>query len=948
MTVDEFRHAALKREGIPKMQPVVYRKLSELVSRFDTTQVAKPIVWAKRLFESLDWGSKTFSMRPDGDQRFHLLIDNAPVVNVLAESPDNVDAVYRGLNRAYNQDVPWVVATDFYRLGIYGSYWYSFRHDVSSALALQVDYTDYLAESHQLELLTPSEVARNTLNDLYTSFRGRKRRLPIDIHLVERMGQWRELLLATLGDHAVEADQLIHRLINTLFLIRYFEDTGKADDRQPLRAISAEASDTVLERELWAAFKDTKEQTGYLVPSRQELKSLAGAPLRRLIDQLYGYPDYGIEYDFAAMTVDVLGRFYEEYLRKEVVSVREERRAAVSLFEPPTYEINDVRRQRGVFYTPRYIVDYILNSLIERFQANHPSSNNLPYIADIAAGSGTFLAGAMDRLLKTYPKLSSTPDELARYLIGFDIDPRATEAARLNLIAKLIGYGAPAPLPALKLHQVDLLFAGTSAKEITDVIPEGGADIIVSNPPYIRYELLKNKYDMVDISGNFEMARGRTDSYVLFLEAAVRLLKNGGFGGLVLPNTMLRSQSAGPVRQWLAKRADILEIIDFADQPVFQSIGTYTCLLLFRKHSGKDNAKPQVTVGKVYKLSETPASQLASISVAANEAITGCDVFRIDQPSGRAPWVLRNRDENETLRALRDKSDQTVADVLSLRQGIKTGADPIFIINAYSADGRSSIFNSDGVPRSIESELLIPVLRNRDLRRWGARASEVLIYPYDRQRQKPMSWKSLQTAYPQAAAYLLSKRRLLEKRGSLRKRPWFELSEPRIQSVFSPEPSLLISELSLRPTICRPSPSDAAVVGSAWLSLMDPTFDVDVLMSYLNSTVAEWYLRQVSTLLQGGYILIRQNNLLRLPLPRFLKEKQGFVHGELARLGRHLSGIVLGSTRSISDPMIRNEIQKTEEQIDVLIMQALGLTDSQAEQLRKSVALGRGGSTIVD
>jgi hypothetical protein len=81
------------------MQAVTYR-LSELVERFSAERVVKPAAWVKHLFESLDWGNRfAFAISPMNGSGYSLLVDNLPMVNILADSPDNIDNVYRALNR---------------------------------------------------------------------------------------------------------------------------------------------------------------------------------------------------------------------------------------------------------------------------------------------------------------------------------------------------------------------------------------------------------------------------------------------------------------------------------------------------------------------------------------------------------------------------------------------------------------------------------------------------------------------------------------------------------------------------------------------------------------------------------------------------------------------------------------------------------------------------------
>jgi hypothetical protein len=359
---------------------------------------------------------------------------------------------------------------------------------------------------------------------------------------------------------------------------------------------------------------------------------------------------------------------------------------------------------------------------------------------------------------------------------------------------------------------------------------------------------------------------------------------------------------------------------------------------LFRKRSTETSPR-DVTVAKVYKLSETPATQLAGISV-LDKAPEGTDVFRLPQPQGKAPWDLRNKAELELLQLLRSASDETIDDVLVLRQGLKTGADNIFVIEESPLDSELYVLHSKQEVFRLEKELLIRVLRNRDLLRWGARARSFVIYPYDRKKEKLLAWNDLKKHWPGVAAYLEANREDLSKRKSLRRKHWYELIEPRLATINSDEPKLVAGEIGIRPIICKTDPPNAAIVGNAWLMLKNQSYDLEATLAYLNSAVTEWHLRQVSPLLQGGYILLRQTNLSKLPLPRFLKDSSTFIHQELKRLSSQLTKMLVES-QTPNHPTLQVEVRKTEDQIDSLIMEALNFGPVHAQQLRKLNSLTR-------
>lgn len=921
------------------MQAIAYRQLSELVMSFSRRRKPSPDLWVRKFFEVLDWGKRAaFRFEKATEEGYQLVVDNAPVITVIPSSPNDVDAVYGALSYSYNKDIPWVVASDFKSLGIFGSYWPSFNFDVSSALAFEITHSQYLADSYQLELLTPKSVASSEINQLYSNFTGRKRRLPIDQHLVQRMEGWRKLILYSLDENLPDRDQLTHRLINTLFLTRYLEDTKKIGP-VTLRELLQMPDDIEFQFALGNLFDDIHYRTRYNVPSKAGLADVPASAIRQLSDQLYGYPTLGIEYDFAAMNVDVLGRFYEEYLRQDLV-VKSEPDAERSLFEPEAYELQDTRRQKGIYYTPPYIVDFILNSVIERFSKH---SKALPIVADIAVGSGTFLTAAVDHLLKHYPKTKDNVAQLSQSLVGFDADERAIEAARLNLTAKFIAEGSAEPFPEFLLETAEIISEGVEQDSIKAILPEG-ADIVVGNPPYISYTRLTDTYDLDAVSQLYENAVGRTDAYIIFVEAALRLVKPGGYVGLVLPSSILRTKVAGRLRDWIADSSDLLEVVDFVEQTVFTGVGAYVCLLIIRKRS-PNTVSPDLTVARIYLLSDTPATQLAGVSASEIQQ-EGSEVFMTSQPSGRSTWNFRNRVETALLEKLRAASDSFFEDVVSIRQGIKSGADDVFIVESTSFDDKYIASTSPNRSVSLERSLLIPALRNRDLRRWGSRASAFLIYPYHSTENRILSWEEIEGDFPGVAEYLQSNHSRLAKRKSLRGKEWYSLIEPRLATVFGTGKELVTAEIGLRPKISVAMPDDSAVVGNAWLTLSDEEYDRELLMAYLNSSVSEWYLRQIAPLLQGGYLLIRQTNFSKLPIPRFLKESDQFAALEIKQMSRELAVRMMESKQQ-SSPSLVQELAAKEEKIDSLLMEALGFNFSEAEQLRKTNGLARRAASNV-
>ncbi|HVB20672.1 MAG TPA: N-6 DNA methylase [Ktedonobacteraceae bacterium] len=218
------------------------------------------------------------------------------------------------------------------------------------------------------------------------------------------------------------------------------------------------------------------------------------------------------------------------------------------------------RKQRGHFSTPARLVEYILDA------CGYIPTSDLSRIRvlDPACGSGNFLAGAARRLVTSpvgtdlsrphpssyYPEPDTaqspqTPQPVNRHKIlqhvqrnlwGFDPDPIACFLAEMQLcetVQRATGGVFPRNTH-LHIHQADgLALPWEMCEEV---------DLFLANPPYLA---TKNN----DLSG-YRLSRsgGQTDSYLLFLEMAVRIVRPGGWLGIVLPDPVLARANASRER----------------------------------------------------------------------------------------------------------------------------------------------------------------------------------------------------------------------------------------------------------------------------------------------------------------------------------------------------------------------------------------------------------------
>jgi SAM-dependent methyltransferase len=200
------------------------------------------------------------------------------------------------------------------------------------------------------------------------------------------------------------------------------------------------------------------------------------------------------------------------------------------------------RKQRGHFSTPHALVDQILTACGYSATADLRALR----VLDPACGSGNFLARAALRLGQALAARGLSQAEICSCvranIWGLDPDPVACFLAEMQVRAPLETIcGSIDNSLSLHIHQADSLALAW----------QPCVDLLVANPPYLA---AKN----IDLS-HYSQARrrGQADSYLLFLELALRAVRPGGWIGLVLPDPVLARANAGPERASLLRECTI-------------------------------------------------------------------------------------------------------------------------------------------------------------------------------------------------------------------------------------------------------------------------------------------------------------------------------------------------------------------------------------------------------
>ncbi|MFZ2423179.1 MAG: N-6 DNA methylase, partial [Anaerolineae bacterium] len=451
-----------------------------------------------------------------GKERKFFVEAKKPSVNIKHD----IEPAYQLRRYAWSAKLPLSILTDFEEFSVYDC---RMRPDKSDKAAtgriLLLNFTDYVARWDEIAgIFSKAAVWQGALDRFAVAKAGKRGTAEVDDEFLAEIERWRELLARNLvlrNPHlrGHDVNWAVQQTIDRIVFLRICE-ARNLETYEQLRAL-LNGGHTYAR--LWELFRraDLRYNSGLFHFSEE--RGRAEAPdtltpgleiddrvLKDIIEHLY-YPQS--PYEFSVLPADILGHVYERFLGK-VIRLTPGRQ--VKIEEKP-----EVRKAGGVYYTPTYIVDYIVRQtvgpLLEgKTPAHGRSPGSPPRVADIACGSGSFLLGAYQYLLDWHlayyleeperwlkgkrPALERvsggatrlTIEERKRilmdHLYGVDIDPQAVEVTKLSLLLKVLeGEGV----------------AGQLSLGVERVLPDLGRNIKCGNS-LIGPEFYDGKLDLPD------------------------------------------------------------------------------------------------------------------------------------------------------------------------------------------------------------------------------------------------------------------------------------------------------------------------------------------------------------------------------------------------------------------------------------------------------------------
>ena len=563
-------------------------------------------------------------------------------------------------------------------------------------------------------------------------------------------------------------------------------------------------------------------------------------------------------------------------------------------------------KKNGIHFTPPLLAAFLAGQAIPFL----PRRRTIR-VMDPACGDGELLVAAVVALRDAgFANVSVT---------GFETDPAAVDRAggRLREICANVQVEACDFLELTAERAESPLLREASPKNQT-------FDLVIANPPYVRTQVLGAARSQ-QISRRFDLA-GRADLYQAFMKAITFHLAPDGVMALLTSNRFMLTRSGTATRRLIREQFDILRVIDLGDTKLFEA-AVLPAIMIARPSSAEAPNKGGQFL-RIYArecgetdrvVSHTSLFDALSSPVAgAIQTLTGTYELEVGSlathEDDRKPWSLESPNGRDWLDAVRRATAKTFGEVGSIRVGIKTTADSVFIRNDWHS-----------LPEAVrpEAELLRPLVTRDSIQGLsiggGSTGTTRVLYTHRETATGKREAIDLET-YPRARAYLESHRPRLEGRTYVleAKRAWYEIWVPQSPGAWR-LPKLVFPDISETPLFAVDR-SGAIVNGDCYWIHCAPGIHEDWLWLMLavsrSSLIPVYYDAVFHNKLYSGKRRFITQYVKEFPLPA--------VANEASRAAIQMVKSLAGSEDGTSNGVLDKEGQA---RLDALVCRAFGLPE---------------------
>ena len=888
---------------------------------------------------------------------------------------------------AYTSKMPIAILTDFQEFAVYDTRIKPKANDNASTSRIEyLTYEQYVEHFEELyNRISWEAVDLGKFDTYWETNRDKKGTATVDNDILQLIEKWRVLLAEDIALHNEEIDEFnltssVQKIIDRILFIRICEDK-EIEERGTLKKI-AEAKSGVYEtlKSLFATANDKFNAGLFATDNYLDSLIVQDKTLATIINALY-FPE--CQYEFSVLPVEILGSIYERFLGKIIRFTRKTKSGhGVEIIEKP-----EVQKAGGVYYTPPYIVRYIVKQTIgKKIEGKNPEQLAKMHFVDPACGSGSFLVGAYQYLLdwhlnyylenpekfekanKIYKDATTKEYKLSieekrnillNNIFGVDIDAQAVEVTKLSLFLKLLENEGR----SLSSTGQQSLFRASDLN--AKILPSMMNNIKCGNSL-----IGSNYYEDKDLT-LFGIQEQRKVNVFDWDKQFPQVFAEGGFDCVIGNPPYLRVQGL---------RENYEDESKFYEQKYKSATGRFDFYVSFMErgfslinkngilsfilphkfinadfgigirsfiynnkalnylvHFGAEQVFANASVYTCIIGLSHGNKEFDFVQVNPKEIENDLNYEKINEEklSSVEKWNLAVSDDNQILDKI-NLLPYRVKDVFKgILQGIVSGDNKAFyledcVIKGKYVEGFCTITESR---IQIEKEICKPIFTGKTIARYELNnKDEYIIYPYHLNNDKTVFYteKELRTCFPKCYEYFSSIKKRLSSRGtaSMKYPIWYALWNAR--NILN-----LTTKKIFTPDICYGSSMVYDDNGcfhndtSYGLVLKEPDeLLYKAYLAILNSSLTWFFLQKTGTSLRGGYFRFKTKYLEPFPLPD-LDEQSAQKLSSLAeqQLSTHKQ---LAEAKSDADKnLLEQRIQILDSQINAAVYKLYGLTSEE-------------------
>ncbi len=878
-----------------------------------------------------------YSFRLGGGKRLFFVEAKKPSVVIK----DEIQPAYQVRRYGWSAKLSVSIITDFEEFAIYDCTKKPNPIDKASVARIKyITFKDYLKEFEFLwDTFSRERVLKGSFDKFVQGNASKKGTTTVDKEFLQSLDNWRTYLATSISWNNKDLDEdeinfVVQQTIDRIIFLRIAEDRSV----EPYGNLKNALKQGDYYQNLYGIFKDADEKynSGLFDFKKDKISrdlKIDNKVLKTVINQLY-YPES--PYEFSVLSVEILGSAYEQFLGKQI-KVDKAHHARIE--EKP-----EVRKAGGVYYTPQYIVEYIVKNTVGKLVENKtPKEINEIKIVDPACGSGSFLIGAYQYLLdwhKNYysnkgkpskgnkdnpltPEGNLTTAEKKRILLnnifGVDVDVNAVEVTKLSLLLKCMEGETAASianqfrlfnervLPTLDSNikdgnsLIDIDFYDGQLdfgeekkikpfswhKGFPEVFKQGGFDVVIGNPPYFSLDIISNEQKNYFEKKYSSFATRQSNIYFFFIAKSNELLQDGGLLSFINERYYFNSKNAQKFRKFVLDNYQIEQIIDFKNIQIFEGVNTLTVINTFKKTKYRGDVNVIQFEQEERKLDEYKILESSLYKL-----------FEVSQQSiNELDWTF-----NDTkLAEFRVKLEKhtPLNELVKMGQGIKSGLNEVFIVNEATIKGYK-----------LEKELLMKYIKTRDIQKFQIHFRDLFLI---------LSLNETDiNDYPNTKKYLAKFKKELEERYQFKDGvcTWYSLSTPQNLNLLQDNKEKIFTPLYSKGNKfgfdAGDNRGDFYILTDAFVLVKKQEIDLKYLLALLNSSLLNFFNSKFGKLKRDGYYEYSRNTLSRFPIKTIKTKEDVQNQNEIIKL----VDLLLNLNQKKAEVKLQTQLSQIKSKID--------------------------------